>query len=122
MLKRILIYCVLGPAFCYVTVLALNPKSIAIAVGSIRDTLPAAYLVLTGPFLVGALADLIMQSKWRMLVVVASVLVATPIAILTIAKTSDTLMSALQASLITIVPAIACSWLSHARRAKAVGD
>lgn len=77
---RILAYCLLGPALFYVMVLALNPSQVLVSLRSLGDALPAAYLVLTGPFLFGALVDQIAKDKWRVLFVAIVVFATTPIA------------------------------------------
>jgi hypothetical protein len=117
MLKRILFYGLLGPALSYATVLLLNPSQTLVSLRSLGDTLPAAYLVLTGPFFLGALADQIAKKKWRLLVVASVIFAAVPIAILNLPRpaTSDTLASALKFSFLTILPAAICCWLSNAR-------
>jgi len=114
--KRILAYCLLGPALCYAMVLVFNPSQMLVSLRSIGDTLPAAYLVLAGPFFLGALADHITKSKWRVLVVAIVVFATTPIAILSVPwpPTSDTTASALKFSFLTLFPAAICYWLSNA--------
>jgi hypothetical protein len=101
---------------CYAMVLALNPSQVLVSLRSLGDTLPAAYLVLTGSFFLDALADQISKNKWRLLVVTLVVFAATPIAIPNIPRpaTSDTLANALKFSFLTIFPAAICSWLSNA--------
>jgi hypothetical protein len=118
MSKRILLYCLLGPTLCYAMVLALNPSQVLVSLRSLGDTLPAAYIVLTGPFFLGALADQIAKNRWRLLFVALVVFAAMPIAILNLPRpaTSDTLASALKFSFLTIIPAAICSWLSNASK------
>jgi len=114
-MRKILTYCLLGPALCYAMVLALNPSQALISLRSLADTVSAAYFVLTGPFFLGALADQIAKNKWRVLVVALVVFATVPIAILTLPRpaTSDTLTSALKFSFLTIFPAAICCWLSN---------
>lgn len=116
MRKKILAYCLLGPALCYAMVWALNPSKVLVSLKSLRDTLPESYLVMTGPFFLGALADQIVKNKWRMLVAIFVVFATMPIVILNLPRPafSDTLASALKFSLLTIFPAAICSWLSNA--------
>ncbi len=117
-MRKILTYCLVGPALCYATVLALNPDQALISLRSLADTLPTAYLVLTGSFFLGALADQIAKDKWRLLVVALVVFATVPVAILTLPNpaTSDTLISALKSSFIMIFPAVICCWLSNGSR------
>lgn len=116
MRKRILVYCLLGPILCYAMVLAFSPSYALDSVRSLGDTLLTAYVVLIGPFLLGALADQIAKSRWRVLVVALVVFATVPIAVLNIPRpaTSDTLTSALMFSFLTVLPAAICCWLSNA--------
>ena len=119
MLKRVLIYCMLGPALCYASALALNPRYVLVSLKSIGDILSSAYLILAPPFFLCALVDLSMKGMWRLLTVAIVVFAVTPISILAMASTSDTLTSALQFSLVAIIPAVICSWLSNAKQERA---